>query len=167
MKQEQQIQQIVMGIKIFFFLFILTTPFIPAYYLKAINNIFLKIVFLVAIILAAFYDISLAILMTITFLILTIVANKDKLMKIKSESFSTPEIIYKSAEMKEIVTPQFFETVVKMPKTQCNDMRYYKDQISNDIYDIYIDEKIKPYQEYVRKLTSPSRLDIAQTNELF
>jgi hypothetical protein len=106
--------------------------------------------------------------MAIAFLLFMINLKKDTIYKIKRESFeSTPENIYKSLEMRQIINPPFMETMVKIPQTQCNDMTFYQNQISNDMFDLYIDEKVKPYEEAIRKLTSPSHLDIAQNNEIF
>jgi hypothetical protein len=151
-------------IKVIFFILIVLSPFIS--YPKFLNNQFLLIIFVILIIIASFIDIQLSIIMTIGFLILMINLNKDKIKKIKKESYSQPENIYNSPEMTEIKTPPFFETMVKMPKTHCNDMRFYKNQVSNDLFDLYIDDKVKPYEEFIKKLTNPTHLDIVQNNEI-
>lgn len=152
-------------LKAVFFLFIILSPFVS--YPRFLNNQFLLIIFVILIIAASFVDIVLSIIMSIAFLVLMINLNKDRIKKIKKESYSQPENIYNSTEMTEVKTPPFFETMVKMPKTHCNDMRFYKNQVSNDLFDLYIDEKVKPYEEFIKRLTTPTHLDIVQNNELF
>lgn len=159
--------KVILFLKIAFFIYILTSPFIPPKNIQFLNNIFVKILFLILIVLAVYIDIQLAIIMMIAFLVFIINLNKDKIISIKKESFgSQPENIYKSPEMTEVKTPPFFDTMVKMPDTQCNDMMFYRNQISNDLFDLYIDEKVKPYENTIRKLTSPDHLENAQSNSI-
>lgn len=158
---------VLLGIKIAVFLYICASPFLPVY--DFMNSVIFKVLILILIVGCSFVDIQLSILLTIAFLIImiNIFRNKKEIYKKQNESFSTPEVIYNNPEMSTVATPPFFETIVKLPGAQCNDMRQFSEQINNDLFDIYIDEKVKPYESTIKKMTSPTHLDIAQNNELF
>lgn len=157
------IEKAYLALKVLLFVYILMSPFVPVS--KSLDNVWFKVFVLVGIVLATFADIQLGVVLTIAFLVFMINVNKGS-MKKKTESFSVDEPIYNSPEMKEVVQPPFFETMVKLPNAQCNDMTYYRDQISNDLFEVYIDEKVKPYEEFIRKMTSPEQLEMAQNNEI-
>ena len=137
-------------IKILVLAYIVSSPFLPTS--KSLDSQFFKIIFLILIVIATFADIQLGIVLAIAFLVFTINQNKPYYKKAR-ESFYAP---------KEEVAPP----IPQLPEAKCNDMSYYREQISNDLFEIYIDDKVKPYEESIKRLTSPELLNMVQDNSV-
>lgn len=174
---------ILLTVKVVFFLYILLSPFINYKYLAFMNQIGWKVILLVIIVAATFVDLQLSIIMTLAFLILMIHLNKD--------------VIFGSAEMREnfsIGLPVAeLQRIKDVPGGTISDfpdkcgVEFEQSNGGNgevsgrgigssgngegtanpieraniNLYDLYIDSKIKPYEAYIRQLSNPIDIENA------
>lgn len=121
------------------------------------NSNILKILFLLIIIAMSFYDIKLSILLTVLFFVIIIKLNKN-VINTKKEDFNMNISDY----------PQVYNEKYLVAKPQKNNEScvYYdnKTDISTKQQDFFLDEKTKPYEEYIKKIINHDSLDIIQDN---
>lgn len=133
------------------FVYILLSPFVDHSRLTWANSVPAKIAMLACIVAASFFDLQLAILSTLAFLLLIIHLNRDAVFGARAaqrEHFSSR-------------APLAPDTVSEFPDRCDSRQPEDRDRISRDLYDLYIDPKIKPYEEYIRKLSDPDKLGLA------
>lgn len=126
--------------------------------LASINNRFFKILLLCIILVTMLYDLHTGILLTVLFLMLLIQFNKTTLDAIgmkKFEMFSS------------FVPAEYTPTSDKSKKEslqlpECDNKM--KNAISNDIFNYSVDAKVKPYEVFVKMLTTKDHLDNASNS---
>lgn len=131
------------------FLYIVVSPFIDYSKASFANQLTFKIAGLLLIVAASFYDLQLAILLTVAFLILHIHLNRDLFLGAykRQEHFSA--------------VPVTGDTIYEFPDACDAKIDDDRNRISMDLFNLYIDPKVKPYEEYIRKLSSPEKIDDA------
>lgn len=144
---------IVLSTKIIIFSYIVISPFISYKYLSFLNTIAAKISIILLIIGTTFLDIQLAIILTLAFLILVINLNKSTIEPYIQKLQSSSE---RMVPIKTASSP-----VISEFPDKCDDIVIEKEQINKDMYDIYIDPKIKAYDAYIRMLSSPNMIEDA------
>jgi hypothetical protein len=116
---------------------------------------------LLAILVVTYYDLHTGILLTVAFLILIIQLNSTSLDLINHnknlESFlSSIPADYDKDEKDP-------EDVKKLKQSlECDNVK--KNEISTDIFDYQIDNKVKPYEVFVKMLTTKDHLDNASNS---
>jgi len=160
MKVKMQMNEnILTVIKIAFFMYIILSPFINYKYLTYLNNVCIKVILLVIIVTVSFIDLQLAIIMTLAFLILIINLNSTLIFGSKTEAFSVGLPV---AEIKRIETLPS-QTIYEFPD-KCDTAEALnppKESQNKNLYDLYIDSKIKPYEAYIRQLSNPIDIENA------
>lgn len=86
----------------------------------------------------------------------TMVNKKEQM--IRGQSFPLPEIV-EQFENKN-------QTIYNFPQPYCNTTEYEPNLISNGIYIYSIDNRTKPYEEYIRKLSPEKSLELIQSNTI-
>lgn len=152
-------------VKFALFVFIILSPVVNFTYLETLNNIVVKILLLTFIIGMCFVDFQLALIATIAFLILIINLNNNILKMLPSKQ------VDKFSNGGESLLDQQFRAPVQIPKdidqTQnivCQNNR--KNDINGDLITHYIDDKIKPYEVFIKMMTSDNALEKAQGEHL-
>jgi hypothetical protein len=122
------------------------------------NNI-LKILFLLAIIAVSFYNIKISILLTVLFFVIIIKLNK-KVLSTNKEQFNISVSYYPDVYVN--------EKQQKRNESIKESCIYYdnKTDISTKQQDFFLDEKTKPYEEYIKKLVNHNSLKIIQDNSI-
>lgn len=126
------------------------------------NNKLFKVVLLLAILLTLYYDLHSGILLTILFLMLLIQFNTTTLDAIENKKFELflasvpPE--YKNDEP----ITQYGNKSQNHKLVECDNEK--KNEISNDIFDYTVDTKVKPYEVFVKMLTTKDHLDNASNS---
>jgi hypothetical protein len=175
-----------MIVKIILLVYILLSPLLDHRYVLFINDTPIKVLMLIAIILVSFIDLPLAILLTVVFLVMLInvyrmdvVSMKKKWhanqeMHVLAESIVAQEsksqefpVVIAEESRSDFATEQKEQnkkfTISNFPEPYCPVVDKSTD-ISKHMYDITIDDRIKPYEEYVRKLSPEHALMSAQDN---
>ena len=150
-------------IKFALFVFIILSPVVNFKYLQVLNSIVIKILLLTLIIGLCFVDFQLALIATIAFLILIINLNNN-ILQMSSKQIDT----FNNGNS---LLDQQFQAPVQIPKdidqTQnivCQNNK--KNNINNDLITHYIDDKIKPYEVFIKMMTSDNALEKAQGDHL-
>lgn len=159
-KDTKMIQNYIFMIKIVLFVFIAISPVLNFKVLSFLNNTFIKILLLTCIIILCFIDFQLGLIATIAFLIIIINLNNNILMSTQRriDSFIDGE---KSSLDKQFEKPVNFP--VDIDTTQnivCGDNK--KNDMNSDLMNIYVDEKIKPYDVFIHMMTNDAALQKAQ-----
>jgi hypothetical protein len=129
---------------------------------KFLNNKLFKIVFLFAILAALYYDLHSGILLTILFLMLLIQFNTTTLDAIDAIKNKRMELFLASMPS-EYERHEKDETITQNHKVvECDNEK--KNEISNDIFDYSVDTKVKPYEVFVKMLTTKDHLDNASNS---
>jgi len=129
--------------KLLVFSYIVLSPFINYKYISFLNTILAKMLFIIIIVGVTFYDLQLAILLTLALLVLVINLNSTRLPK--KEHFVP------------IMTP-----ISEFPQENCATAETaVSEPVSNHLYNLYVDPKIKPYEEYVMQLSPPESVESA------
>lgn len=151
-------------IKFALFVFIILSPVVNFKFLQVLNNIVIKIILLTVIIGMCFVDFQLALIATIAFLILIINLNNN-ILQMSSKQVDT----FNNGGAS--LLDQQFQAPVQIPKeidqTQnivCQNNK--KNDINNDLITHYIDDKIKPYEVFIKMMTSDNALEKAQGDHL-
>ena len=157
--------------KIAFFVYIVLSPFINHKPISFLNTLPAKILLLIIIVGVSFVDLQLAIIMTLAFLIPIINLNKEAIFGIKHAPMGPPGLsehfsvgLPREALASDTRTPPYTDTMSEFPDSKADRCDAYKperEKISNDLYDLYIDPKIKPYEMYIRALSHPDALNNA------
>lgn len=148
--------------KVAFFIYIVLSPFIPYKPIEFMNHTLFKVLFLILIVITSFVDLQLAIIMTLAFLILIINLNRDVVFGVKHKP---PPVSEHFAVNLPLIDPKT-ETAVNFPD-RCDNFEEDRNRISQDLYDLYIDPKIKPYEEYIRALSNPQLIEQASEGALY
>lgn len=167
---------ILLTAKVAFFLYILLSPFINYKYLTFMNQMGWKVLLLVIIVAATFVDLQLSIIMTLAFLILMIHLNKDVIFGgamrggAMRENFSIGLPVAELQRIKDVPggTISDFPDKCGAEFEQSNGGTGGVNGAANPIeraninlYDLYIDPKIKPYEAYIRQLSNPIDIENA------
>lgn len=125
--------------------------------LRFMDNKAVKIVLLIVVLGALYYDLHTGILLTVVFLMIMIQLNAISIQNIhqkKLEMFlaSIPADFDKNEKESDLG--------VEMKKSyECGNEK--KDKLSEDIFDYSVDTKVKPYEVFVRMMTTKQQLDDA------
>lgn len=191
-------------LKVLIFLYIIASPFINPKNLSLLNTIPIKLIILILIVISAFYDFQLAILITIGFFVLIINFNRQQFstllqsespvklavipmqMQVASETLPrkvlpeiteqkptdnllvarTPLAIQMQDNINATIAPYSGDVAYEFPNEKCNTKPFEDTSISNHLINYYIDPKVKPYEVYIRMLTSSDNLESVQTNSV-
>lgn len=130
------LDQIITGVKITLLIIIISIPFVDyKRFLSLMDINMVKITMLVLIAFTSFINIEIAILLTIMFFLIVISGNAYKLSKLKESA------VAKLGSKDESFTMKDF------PQSECPLDKKIK-PLNTSSY--YLDDKIKPYEEYVR-----------------
>jgi hypothetical protein len=163
-------------IKVLVFLYIAASPFIDHNkYLKDLNNMPFKLLFVALIVAAAFVDFQLAILLTIALFIMVIMFTVQKKpqvtmptpmpMPMPMPSSLTPATEpFIESQQEVMVQPYENDIMHNFPDATCNTKPFEDIQLSNNMFSYYIDPKVKPYEVYLRMITNEDNLHKAQSN---
>lgn len=172
---------ILLTAKVAFFLYILLSPFINYKYLTFMNQMGWKVLLLVIIVAATFIDLQLSIIMTLAFLILMIHLNKDVIFggamrDGMRENFSIGLPVAELQRIKDVPggTISDFPDKCGAEFEQSNGgagsgsgsgegaaAANPIERANINLYDLYIDSKIKPYEAYIRQLSNPIDIENA------
>jgi hypothetical protein len=180
-------------VKAIILVLIVVSAFIDVSKATWLNTTPVKIGILVAVLLVSFFDLQLAILCTIAFLVLLINLNKKAIIKVfqerkivKEEMFRG-ESLFPPASDKFVPVPPVTEhylapepskkqdeqmknsvnqTIANFPAPYCPGPQYDNTYISETVFSHNVDERTKPYEEYVRLLAPGSSLEQIQTNHI-
>lgn len=130
--------------------------------LSFFENKFSKIIFLVIVLVVMYYDLHTGILLTIVFLMILIQLNNvsiDEIQRKKMELFlsSVPANFDKNEKNPD-------DVVTFQKSVECDNVK--KNKISEDIFDYAIDPKVKPYEVFVKMLTTKDHLDNASNSAM-
>ena len=118
---------------------IVLLPFVDYSLISAFDYTVVKVVFLIAIAGLSFYDMQIAVLLTVLFFVLIISSNAALFEKAKSKKEPFIMTEFPAAECP-----------VEIKNTQNENMMSH-----------YLDDKIKPYESYVKMLSDPEHVDNA------
>jgi MFS superfamily sulfate permease-like transporter len=126
--------------------------------LTFIDNKAAKIVLLIVVLAVMYYDLHTGILLTIAFLMIIIQFNSISLNDIQAK-----KIEFFSAEYnKNDKDPEHIVTFKK--SLECDNEK--KNEISDDIFDYTVDTKVKPYEVFVKMITTKEHLDNASNSAI-
>lgn len=125
--------------------------------LSFLDNKPVKILLLLLILGVMVYDLHMGILLVIAFLILNIQLNVPTLNKADERRL---EMFLASmpAKLEELQTPAS-HTVIPQVEVPCDNKN--KNKLSDDIFDYSVDSKVKPYEVFVKMMTTKDHLDNA------
>jgi len=160
-------------IKVLLFLFIIIAPALDFTKVKFMDSIIIKICILILIIAACFVDFQLAIILTIAFFILLININYDLLRMSfnKKENFSaaaeynqafnklTPSQCLPRQNL--VLHPDVVHTSIVPENWECKGKEPMQYNTNNDLFNHYIDDKIKQYDVFLNMITSEEHLNNA------
>ena len=155
-------------LKVIVFLYIIISPFFNYSYVSFLNTLFAKVLLLALIVVASFIDLQLAVLLTLAFLILIINLNKTHIFGVQKSKGSSPSMSEHFATGLPIEVIQSNDNITNFPDDdmQCSS-EIEKEKISNDLFGLYIDPKIKPYEMYIKQLSSPDKIENASNADFY
>lgn len=125
--------------------------------LKVIDNKVVKIVLLVGVLVVLYYDLHTGILLTVAFLMVMIHLNAISIQNIQSKKL---EMFLASLPAEFDKNEKEGELGVEIKKSyECGNEK--KDTLSADIFDYSVDPKVKPYEVFVKMMTTKDQLDSA------
>lgn len=136
------IDQVVLFFKVVLFVFIILSPVINYKPVASLNTVYFKITMLALIAALCFIDFQLGLIAMIAFMILVINLNQKVF-----DGFDSSD------------------GRMVMPGNVLCDQNVRTD-INQDLFNLYIDDKIKPYEVFVKMLTNESALEKVQGAEL-
>ena len=166
----------ILGTKISLFAYVALSPFFDnKKYLYFLNNLVAKMIIVVFVILAAFFDLELSIIALIAFMILNINFHKHLLVRKSSRVVQEEETFHdKYLQLHENTEdylldkrqfPVAMDTMSKFPNDTCpGRIEHGTDEMNDHLFDIYSDPKVKPFNEFVKLMTSEKQLESAQDN---
>lgn len=154
-------------LKVIMITYIIMSPFIQYQYVSFLDNMIVKVLILVAIIVACFMDFQLAIVMTIAFVIFIINVNTSIIESVKkniqSDLYTNFPLPSKELQyIRETLPSQ--DPMETADNVQCTNAS--KTDINNDLVNHYIDPKIKPYEVFISMLSDPGSLDNIQNGSV-
>lgn len=176
-----------MIVKIIILIYIVISSAINHRYLAFVNDTPIKVLMLISIVLISFIDLQLAILITVAFLIMLINVYKLQLGPIKRKSAvvtseeqnkkvlaevvkqevkPNPEIVsHEGRRMLERFTEDdVHQTISTFPEPYCPGVGQEVQDISQHMFSISTDDRVKPFEEYIRKLSPEQGLHAIQDN---
>lgn len=127
--------------------------------LSFLDNKLSKIIMLLGILVVTYYDLHTGILLTVAFLILIIQFNVSSLDTINNKK--NMEFFLSPADyVKDEKDPEDMKKLRQ--QLECDNVK--KNEISSDIFDYQIDNKVKPYEVFVKMLTTKEHLDSASNS---
>lgn len=114
-----------------------------------------KIIFLLIILFILYYDLHTGILLTVVFLMLIIQFNTTTLNELETKKLE----FFLSSVPAEYTKD---ERTAKPITVECDNVK--KNEISQDIFDYSVDTKVKPYEVFVKMLTTKDHLDNASNS---
>lgn len=165
---ENNLPTILLTLKVVVVLVLLAFPFIPSTTLTTFDTMGVKILFLLLIVVTCFIDFQLSLLLTIAFLLFVIHANSASLSKIQSKKQQIKDTFVNTNKPSEatnqlqtyFVQPQVPHVKDHTKNIVCTPPKL--NDINKDLLNIYVDEKIKPYEVYVAMMTNEEQLAKAQ-----
>ena len=148
--------------KIVLFVFILLSPMISLHkHFSFLNHYVTKIVMLAVICALCFVDFQLALIATVAFLILVINLNNNisTIMNHKDKFEQQPE---QQPAYNVQFGPLVQDPLVNNTANVVCQNQQVRNDINNDIISHYIDDKIKPYDVFIRMMTNEESLQKAQ-----
>jgi hypothetical protein len=125
--------------------------------LSFIDNKAVKIVLLIGVLGALYYDLHTGILLTVVFLMIMIQLNAVSIHNIQQKKL---EMFLASIPADFDKNEKESDLGVEMKKSyECGNEK--KDKLSEDIFDYSVDNKVKPYEVFVRMMTTKQQLDDA------
>lgn len=129
--------------------------------LTFLDNKMSKIIMLFVILVTTYYDLHTGILLTVAFLIVIIQFNASALDIIKQNK--NVEFFLSSIPANYDKDEKDPEDVKKLKQQlECDNVK--KNEISNDTFDYQVDNKVKPYEVFVKMLTTKDHLDNASNS---
>lgn len=129
--------------------------------LTFLNTKLFKIIFLFVVLVVTYYDLHTGILLIVAFLIITIQFNVVELDVINNQK--NLEFFLSSIPADYNKNEKDSEDVKNLKQSlECDNKK--KNEISNDIFDYQIDNKVKPYEVFVKMLTTKDHLDNASNS---
>ncbi len=153
-------ENVLIIVKILLIIYILLSPFINHKFLTIANTFSFKLTFIILITIVSFIDLQLAILMTLGFLIMVINLNIPKQIKQSAPSLEPFSV---NLPVSENLSTQ---TISEFPD-KCDVKNFNDEDMNTDMYNIYIDSKIKPYENYIKQLSSPELIEKASGFNFF
>lgn len=155
-------------LKLLLFLFIVLSPVMDlSTHLSFLNHTFSKILMLALICIMCFIDFQLAIIATIAFLVLMINLNKNisKMNNHEIRDAYTNSVVDKTYLDMQFAQPSQNLDIDATKNIVCNNQKP-QNEINQDIMSRYIDDKIKPYDMFIKMMTTEDALDKAQGSKL-
>ena len=156
---------IVLAAKVIVVLFIIVAPFMDMSSLTAFNTLAAKTICILIIVATCFFDFTLALLLTVAFLIALINLNARTIRSLHSRSLHRDTFIQQAVDREDAYAHQFVqETLPHVQDVTKNSVcsSTPTNDINQDLAQLYIDDKIKPYDVYIKMLTSDEQRDKAQ-----
>lgn len=161
------------ALKVVCIILIALSPFLPYQTFTFLDNIVFKIACLFLILGVCFYDFQLALLLTITFMIFILNVNHALLVNTKTrENFQQqPVVVGKRDQIPDIEDPipnerpvpvrEVSPVLVEEPVNFVCPSEHRSD-MNEDLMTYYIDNKIKPYEVFIKMMTNDDALRAAQ-----
>lgn len=125
--------------------------------LSFLDNKAVKIVLLVGVLGALYYDLHTGILLTVVFLMIMIQLNALSIQSIQQKKL---ELFLASMPADFDKEEQESDLGVEMKKSyECGNPK--KDELSEEIFDYTVDSKVKPYEVFVKMMTTKQQLEDA------
>lgn len=176
---------VILVLKIVVLAYILVSPFVDHSVISFVNATPVKVLLLIAIILVSFIDLHLAMLFMIAFLILLINLYKKDLQNLKNtiprkhnmmpnthqnvkehmvRGQSIMPIPSENEHIEKFSDQHVRQTIAEFPAPYCPGKDYGHNSISDQLYLMKIDDRVKPFEEYVRRLSPEESIKLIQTN---
>lgn len=140
--------------KLILFAYVVISPFFDHTFLTFLDNIVFRLCSIIAVIVVCFLDLQLGILALIAFLVFIVNVHRAKLLNKPKESFGVLKL-----SPQDVIPTE--EPIVALP-TCCGSEN--KSAINQDMLDLFIDPKLKPYDDFVKQITNLDSLDAIQNN---
>jgi hypothetical protein len=131
------------AIKLAILALIIAVPFVKFSHV-VLDTIAAKLIMLVVIAATSFYDMEIAILLTILFFLLIISSNDQLIKKAATATATAPA---SDAKKEPFVMTEFPDAGCPLPLGSQEDPNPYP---------FFVDEKVKPYEEYIKRIGVPS-----------
>lgn len=157
-----QLVYVSLFVKIVLLAYIIFSPLIDYKHLSFMNNVVVKVLLLAIIVAACFYDFQMALVATIAFLILTINLNNSifKTGMASGRSFEAFAPQPSPLDLQFANTVRIPQEVDQTQNLVCQNLS--KSDINKDLLGLFIDDKVKPYEVFIKMMTNEEALEKAQ-----
>lgn len=143
-------------VKLIIVLLIVITTFVDvSKYIRYFDTYLFKVIAVVVIIIACYWDLHIGILLLIAFMVMVVQANA---MSVKNIDAKRLELFLSSMH----ANVEIEETPHLDTKVECDNES--KNKSDNDIFAYSVDTKIKPYEVFVKMLTTQEHLENASNS---